>query len=147
MNSISRSIVFGSSTSVSVKQRLIFSACGAALIAPLQAGFLRSEGTHPSLRNDVRHGAAYAGSDSFKYTDSDNRGATSNPATVAITVTAAKTSSSGGSSDGSGSGGGAMSLFEFLVLAGLVVSRRRRAADRSIRNPSAPRYQVEFRFH
>src|ERR1700722_7584933 len=27
-------------------------------IAPLQAGFLRSEGTHPTLRNDVRHGVA-----------------------------------------------------------------------------------------
>ena len=67
--------------------------------------------------------AGYAGSDSFTYTDSDNQGATSNPATVTITVTAAKTSSSGGSSGG----GGAMNLFELLVLAGLVVSLRRRA--------------------
>jgi hypothetical protein len=76
--------------------------------------------------------AGYAGSDSFTYTVSDNQGATSNPATVTITVTAAKTSSSGGSSGGGGSssgggGGGAMNLFELLVLAGLVVSRRRRA--------------------
>ncbi len=71
--------------------------------------------------------AGYAGSDSFTYTDSDNQGATSNPATVTITVTAAKTSSSGGSSGGSG----AMNLFELLVLAGLAVSRRRRAPDRS----------------
>jgi hypothetical protein len=78
--------------------------------------------------------AGYAGSDSFTYTDSDNQGATSNPATVTITVTAAKTSSSGGSSGGGssgGGGGGAMNLFELLVLAGLVVSRRRRVPDRS----------------
>ena len=79
--------------------------------------------------------AGYAGSDSFIYTDSDNQGATSNPATVTITVTAAKTSSSGGSSgggsSGGGGGGGAMNLFELLVLAGLVVSRRRRAPDSS----------------
>jgi hypothetical protein len=46
--------------------------------------------------------AGYAGSDSFTYTDGDIQGATSNPATVTITVTAAKISSSGGSSGGSG---------------------------------------------
>ncbi len=73
--------------------------------------------------------AGYAGSDSFTYTDNDNQGAISNPAIVTITVTAAKTSSTGGSSGGGG--GGAMNLFALLVLAGLAVSRRRRAADRS----------------
>jgi ELWxxDGT repeat protein len=69
--------------------------------------------------------AGYAGSDSFTYTDSDNQGATSNAATVTITVTAARTSSSGGSSGGGG--GGAMNLLELLALAGLSVLRRRRA--------------------
>lgn len=70
--------------------------------------------------------AAYSGSDSFTYSVKDDQGATSNVATVTITVTASAPPPTGGSTSGGtggGGGGGAATLLDLVALAGLVVAR------------------------
>ena len=61
--------------------------------------------------------AGYAGSDSFEYSEEDTQGATSNVATVSLSVTA-PASSSGGHG-----GGGALTWLDLLALGGFVVRR------------------------
>jgi ELWxxDGT repeat protein len=65
--------------------------------------------------------AGFSGTDSFTYTVNDNQGATSNPATVTLTVTAPPAAGSGSSGGGGGGGGGALDVLELFGLLGLSV--------------------------
>jgi len=60
--------------------------------------------------------AGYSGTDTFAYTVSDDQGATSSPATVTVTVTAAASPPSTGSTGSGGGGGGALGILELLGL-------------------------------
>jgi hypothetical protein len=78
--------------------------------------------------------AAYEGSDSFTYSETDNQGAASNTATVTVTTTQPPPPppSNGGTGNGGGGGGGGLSLLDLFALAGVVAlaACRRRPRDK-----------------